>query len=74
VKTSLRDDHLLSLFVARWQRFSGGNEGWPSSPAPVPGVVLTATTIDVSRIVVFGDPGLFHTFGFPHVRPAGAAP
>ena len=33
-------------------------------------VVLTATTTGISRIVVFGDPGLFGRFGFPPVHPA----
>jgi RNA polymerase sigma-70 factor, ECF subfamily len=33
-------------------------------------VVLTATTTGIGRIVVFGDPGLFHRFGLPAVYPA----
>jgi RNA polymerase sigma-70 factor (ECF subfamily) len=35
-------------------------------------VVLTTTTSGIARIVVFGDPRLFTTFGLPSVRPASA--
>ena len=35
-------------------------------------VVLTTTTTGIARIVVFGDPRLFTTFGLPSVRPASA--
>jgi RNA polymerase sigma-70 factor (ECF subfamily) len=39
-------------------------------------VVLTATSTGIARIVVFGDPGLFASFGLPpvHAAPAAAAP
>jgi RNA polymerase sigma-70 factor (ECF subfamily) len=36
-------------------------------------VVLTATTTGIARIVVFGDPGLFASFGLPPVQPAPTA-
>jgi RNA polymerase sigma-70 factor, ECF subfamily len=36
-------------------------------------VVLTVTATGISRIVVFGDPGLFARFGLPPAHPAARA-
>jgi RNA polymerase sigma-70 factor (ECF subfamily) len=36
-------------------------------------VVLTVNTTGIARIVVFGDPGLFPTFGVPSVHPTASA-